>query len=220
MNAQVVEVTERKNKDRAVIFPVQNVVRELHQPGLQPETELPDDIIETITPTVGGEAINLAKEECKNCADLKPKFARLQATHNLVKEVHYVRQLHKPQVCDKTIQNYKIYMLSHVFKGRRMFANNKYCIELCRCDKVLLWKFVDSEDSSSEKSENYTSCSLQPSFVEECETDSQISSDPGEKFGYGRDKNWVAMEKEAAEEDFVMESETEQMDKLSKCDTR
>ena len=42
----------------------------------------------------------------------------------------------------------------------------------------------------------------------QCETDnSQISGDPGEKFGYKRDENWVAMEKEGTEENYVMELE-------------
>ena len=94
VNTQVVEVTEKKNEDKPVISPVQ-----------------PDDIIETITVTVGGEAINLAKDECKNSADLKKKSLLTFRQHIGNLNATMSTWLKKFIICDKTAQNYKICVL-------------------------------------------------------------------------------------------------------------
>ncbi len=57
---------------------------------------------------------------------------------------------------------------------------------------------------------------------EEVESDDEfVSDDADEKVGvYERDEDWVAMEEEINEEDFVLASDDEQMNEPSKCDIR
>lgn len=81
------------------------------------------------------------------------------------------------------------------------------------CDKVIvILNFQKFEDSSED---------CQP-VVEAVSDDEFVSDDDAdEKVGaYERDEDWVAMEKDMNEDDYVLASDDEQMNEPSKSDIR
>ena len=92
-------------------------------------------------------------------------------------------------------------------------------LQCCSIDHIVYCKFLNFQKSDSNLSED----SQQTGIEEEIESDSDkiISDDSDKKVGvYEKDEDWVAMDKEINEEDYMTASEDEQMNEPSECDIR